>query len=192
MDIQEKIAYFAPEIGKIYKKDLQEALTRFLTEEVPEYFWTTAASSSGRYHPTISLGEGGLIRHTKAVAQMAIKITELYSFGEAPNQVLLDTVIVASILHDSFKYGKTGPHTEEGATAFKNHGQIAASAWENFCYRHDYVFLNPIEKAIKSHMSKWGGTHFTKMTLPEEQIVCLADYVTSQKFLDFPELHEKN
>lgn len=192
MDIQEKIAYFAPEIAKISDKELQEALTIFLTEEVPEYFWTTPASSSGRFHPAISLGEGGLIRHTKAVTQIAIELAEFYSDGK-PHPSFTNTVIVASILHDSFKYGLTGSDTKEGVTAFKNHGQVAGTAWENFCYRYDYVFLNPIAEAIGGHMTKWGGmTHITRMKSNTAKIVATADYIASRRFLDFPELHEKN
>lgn len=32
-------------------------------KQVPSYFYIVQASSSGRYHPTYALGEGGLVRH---------------------------------------------------------------------------------------------------------------------------------
>ena len=37
-------------------------------------FWTMPASTSGKYHPAHSLGQGGLIRHTRAVVLFAVRV----------------------------------------------------------------------------------------------------------------------
>ena len=46
-------------------------LVRIVLDKAPENFWTIAASSTGKYHPEYAAGEGGLIRHTKAVVRIA-------------------------------------------------------------------------------------------------------------------------
>lgn len=41
-------------------------------EYAPEYFWRIPASSTGNHHPHFALGEGGLVRHTKAAVWIAV------------------------------------------------------------------------------------------------------------------------
>ena len=40
-------------------------------DKLPEYFWSVPASSSGKYHPSYALGNGGLVRHTIAAVNIA-------------------------------------------------------------------------------------------------------------------------
>ena len=61
------IKLFARELDLIVNDDLRMAVKSYMDEETPDYFWTDGASSSGKYHPQFSQGEGGLVRHTKAV-----------------------------------------------------------------------------------------------------------------------------
>ena len=35
-----------------------------LIEEIPSYFWSVGASSTGKHHPEFSSGDGGLARHS--------------------------------------------------------------------------------------------------------------------------------
>ena len=41
-----------------------------LLDNLPEYIWHVGASSTGKYHPAYSLGEGGLMRHQVAVVKL--------------------------------------------------------------------------------------------------------------------------
>ena len=61
---------FIAEIEKIKRADLKEVALE-LVDEIPEYFWVVPASSSGKYHPEISLGDGGLVRHSIMVSRIA-------------------------------------------------------------------------------------------------------------------------
>ena len=41
-----------------------------MTKLLPDYFYEVPASSTGKYHPSYSLGEGGLLRHSKAAMRI--------------------------------------------------------------------------------------------------------------------------
>ena len=45
------IKLFEREINLIVNEDLRMAVKSYLEEDVPYYFWTDGASSSGKYHP---------------------------------------------------------------------------------------------------------------------------------------------
>ena len=59
-----KIDQFEIELGYINDEAIQEDC-RTMIELLPDYFFEVPASSTGKYHPSYSLGEGGLLRHTK-------------------------------------------------------------------------------------------------------------------------------
>ena len=40
-----------------------------LVDNLPSYIWEVGASSTGKYHPAYSLGQGGLMRHQIAVVR---------------------------------------------------------------------------------------------------------------------------
>ena len=58
------------EINMICNEDIKR-LVRIVLDKAPEHFWTIPASSTGKYHPEYASGDGGLIRHTKAVVRVA-------------------------------------------------------------------------------------------------------------------------
>ena len=72
IDNMMKIDYFKTEIGYIKNLEYVEDF-KILIGLLPDYFFRVAASSTGKYHPAFSLGEGGLLRHTKAAVRIAYK-----------------------------------------------------------------------------------------------------------------------
>ena len=58
------INYFQKEFSYI-KSDEYKNDYKVLVDLLPDYFFKVAASSTGKYHPAFSLGDGGLLRHTK-------------------------------------------------------------------------------------------------------------------------------
>lgn len=48
-----------PELDQIRDEQIM-TFTRYVLEKAPTYFWTVPSSSSGKYHPPQSNGEGGL------------------------------------------------------------------------------------------------------------------------------------
>ena len=89
------------ELEKIVSPHNKNAVTKFLEEVVPDYFWHVPASSTGKYHPNFAQGEGGLVRHTKAAMCVAEELLRLEEFMYANR----DIVYAAIIIHDCFKYG---------------------------------------------------------------------------------------
>ena len=55
---------FNVELDKFENKNVRTS-TETILEMIPDYFYEIPASSTGKYHPDFSLGEGGLVRHVK-------------------------------------------------------------------------------------------------------------------------------
>ena len=64
---------FYDEINYIKDEKLRNSLSK-LVELLPSYFFKEAASSTGKYHPKYALGEGGLLRHTKAGVRIGYEL----------------------------------------------------------------------------------------------------------------------
>ena len=52
----------APILATIVNDDIRK-FAEVLVDGLPDYIWHVGASSTGKYHPAYSLGEGGLMRH---------------------------------------------------------------------------------------------------------------------------------
>ena len=57
-----------PILNTIVNDDIRE-FAKVLVDGLPQYVWEVGASSTGKYHPQYSLGEGGLMRHQIAVVR---------------------------------------------------------------------------------------------------------------------------
>ena len=140
----------------------QEYTRGMLKNVVPEYFRHIPASSSGKYHPKSSLGESGLVRHTLATVYFVNEIAKLEYLRFTPKE--RDQLLVAAILHDTFKSGETG---EAGHTV-KDHAKIAA----------DKITEPTISALVLKHMGSWG---LNKPGTMQEFILHLADYLASRR-----------
>lgn len=152
----------------------------------PEYFFTVPASVTGKYHPDYGLGEGGLVRHTKA----AVKIADSLLVLEQYNELNKSEIIAALILHDVIKKG----FEEKKYTAFE-HPLLASEHVYNIYDKHFMELpkftkkVHNIANMIESHMGQWNTSNYSKHELPKptepaEQFVHLCDYLASRKFLE--------
>lgn len=132
------------------------------------------ASATGKYHPKDSLGDGGLVRHSMAVAIIAEAICGLEYLQVTP--VDKSFIFAASLLHDTFKQGR-----EESGTTVRTHPNIAAQEIFNFGKE---IGEERIGKAIAilvvSHMGEWGNQ---KPGSRVQFLVHLADFVSSRRWL---------
>ena len=64
---------FIKELEYIKNDDIR-GFAKLALENLPDYFFDVAASSTGKYHPTYALGNGGLVRHTKAAVRIAFEL----------------------------------------------------------------------------------------------------------------------
>ena len=99
-----KIDYFNKEYTYIKNNKYRENL-KIMVNLLPDHFFEVPASSTGKYHPEFSLGDGGLLRHTKAAAKIAYEFYNDEPITGIFNQNEKDLMIFALILHDGLKSG---------------------------------------------------------------------------------------
>lgn len=184
-----KSEFFEREIQLIESVDLQDFVRWFFDEKVGDWFWKSGASSSGKYHPQFTRGEGGLVKHTRAVVWMCEELLKMSSYAYMKAEYK-DYARVACLLHDTCKYG-TG--NTEDKDCYKNHGAIAADAvteaWEEFWGGVRCPEL--LTMAIRSHMGQWVEDRNDRPFTNIDRLVHLADYIASRNFWDIPELVEQ-
>lgn len=175
--------FFRTEIALIQNEDIKRFTEWFLDSKMPLWFWESKASSSGKYHPEFTKTEGGLVKHCKAVAQMAYELSNNFSFGFPDDPLMRDYAVCASILHDCAKYGTGNEANHKYYSKHDLNGSILVSnSWEEFFHTS---CPKEISDPILRHMGQW-GTESPKT--PIDLVVHLADYVTSRPMLDYPEI----
>lgn len=158
-----------------------------LVNELPDYFFRVAASSTGKYHPEFSLGEGGLLRHTKVAVKIAKSLLDNVVFGDKYTDLEKDLMLVSLILHDGIKHG-----FEEDKYTKATHPILAC---EFIMSNKDKTELSDeevkfITSCIKSHMGPWNTDYLTgEEILPKphnkhQNFVHMCDYLASRKYLD--------
>ena len=75
----DRLEIFKTELNYIKNPKIKEFTEKVLLE-VPDYFFQIGASSTGKYHPSYTLGEGGLVNHTKAAVRIVIELFKISDF----------------------------------------------------------------------------------------------------------------
>lgn len=178
---------------KLFEKELElienHRIKKFATlavESIPDYFFTVPASSTGKYHPSYALGEGGLLRHTKAAVMIAQELLQLEMFPY--NRDIKDLAIVALILHDSQKHG-----SDHSKYTLATHPTLAKSSILSNPKINTILMDDEMEilcACIETHMGQFNQDYKTKKEiLPKpkkgvENFVHLCDYLASRKILE--------
>ena len=176
----DKTDVFTKELTYINDKDIKRAVLA-LIEKVPDYFFKIEASSTGKYHPAYASGEGGLVRHTKAVVRMAYELFGIYKFPERTK----DLIIMACIFHDSIKKGMEEQkytlhdHPLQASKFIKDNKKITKLPDDDI----DFVC-----GCIESHMGRWNTSEYSDIVLPipktpEQKFVHMCDYLASRKVI---------
>lgn len=178
---------FSKELEYIKSERIKKACQKMI-ELLPDYFFEVPASSTGKYHPEYALGEGGLLRHTKAAVRIAYELLNDPCIGDKYTQDEKDLMIMALILHDGLKSGLN----HEKYTRFDHPILIA-----------DYIMDNEEElgleveeieflcDAVKTHMGSWttdynGVEVLEKPKTKYQNFVHMCDYLASRKCLLVP------
>lgn len=179
-----KLDFFKVELKYIKNNKIRE-FTEKVIENLPDYFFTIPASSTGKYHPIYATGEGGLVRHTQAAVRIAIElftITPIYTSDEK------DCIISALILHDGFKCG-----IEKSQYTKHEHPLIMGNFIRESNELKEILDIELIEKiasGVESHMGQWCTNKYSKTVLktPQtklENFIHWCDYLASRKILEF-------
>jgi hypothetical protein len=159
-----------------------------LVDNLPDYIWEVGASSTGKYHPAYSLGQGGLMRHQIAVVRFLNFFFGLEQYRAKFTSREMDLMRVAGLVHDGRKSGEQTDYARSKFTKFDHPIQMA-----NIIRSYDGQFLNHddlefMAHCIESHMGQWNTDRKSSVVLPKpmdeyQQFVHLADYLASRKDL---------
>lgn len=180
-----KIKTFDKEINYINNPRYKENI-KILIDLLPDYFFTVPASSTGKYHPSFALKDGGLVRHTKVAVRIAKELFNDESVSGAYTHNEKDLMMMALIMHDGLKSGlKKSEYTN-----FDHPLLVSDYIKEN----KDKLTLNEKEinflcSVIESHMGPWNTNNYSDVILPKpttryQRFVHMCDYLASRKFLD--------
>lgn len=181
----DKISYFKKELDYIFDTRLRDNM-KLLIELLPDYFFQVPASSTGKYHPSFALGDGGLLRHTKAAVRIAYELVNNNSIGNVFTEQEKDLIIMSLIMHDGCKSGLT-----KSQYTVADHPLIVSKLIKD---NKDKMSLSEDElhllcTMIEAHMGEFNKDYRGNAILPlphnkYQKFVHMCDFLASKKFLD--------
>lgn len=183
---EEKLKLVQPILDTFINEDIKEFAT-VLLEDLPEYIWSVPASSTGKYHPAYSLGEGGLMRHQIAVVRFLNFFFELEQYNSKLTTREMDLMRVAGLVHDGMKSGTQDQFMNNKYTKFEHPILMATKIRETTgCLPENE--LEFIADVISKHMGQWCSDKKSSITLPKpsdkfSRMLHVADYLASRKCL---------
>ncbi len=187
----DRIKIFEKEINILHLDNMKE-FAKIIISDAPEYFFHVSASSTGKCHPSYALGEGGLVRHTKAVIRFFNYFMNLEQYSSIFDDIDIDCGIIACLAHDMYKSGSQEEYNvlikenKKVYTVFE-HPELAANFIRSYGNRYStYVECEFIASLIESHMGQWNKSDRSESTLKKpvtdmQKLVHLADYLASRK-----------
>lgn len=179
---------FEYELSFIKNQEIRQFTIKAL-EMLPDYFYEVAASSTGKYHPQYALGQGGLVRHTKAATRIAIELFRNQTMTGHLSNDNKDIIISALLLHDGAKHGLNGSkytiteHPNVVVELIKSNAELVGSLNKDV--------LEGILSGIATHMGEWNADYKTKKEVLEkpktgtQKFIHMCDYLASRKSIEF-------
>lgn len=182
-----KVEMFSVEINYIKNADLKESL-KLIVDKLPDYFFYEAASSTGKYHPKYALGDGGLLRHSKAATKIGLELLNNPLIGSKYSPREKDMLLLSLLVHDGLKRGLT----EEKYTRVDHPILMANFILDNYqTFKLNLEDAKFISDVIKTHMGPY-NTDFNGNVVLEtpknkyQSFVHMCDYLASRKCLEVP------
>lgn len=175
---------FNKELSYIKSDRIKNSLITIL-KSLPSYFYEVPASSTGKYHPKYTLGNGGLVRHTKSAIKMAIELFNNPSLSDFTEDEK-DLIIFALCIHDGLKNGLI----KSEYTVFEHPLLISNFVKEK---KNELELtddeINLVCRCLETHMGPWTTNYKGEEVLspPKDKyqlFVHLCDYIASRKFLN--------
>lgn len=176
-----------PILSTIKNDDIRE-FAEVLLDGLPDYIWHVGASSTGKYHPAYSLGEGGLMRHQIAATRFLNFFLELEQYNTKFTDREMDLMRVAILTHDGRKSGEQADYEKSKFTKFDHPIQMAnvVRSYDGKYLNHDEIEF--VAECMSSHMGQWSTDRKSSVVLPKpmnvyQEFIHLADYLASRKDL---------
>ena len=185
--MEEKEEMFLDELSYIKNEEYSDALLNIINM-IPDYWFHEAASSTGKYHPEYALGEGGLLRHSKAAMRIGYELLSDKVIGDKYTDREKDLMLMSLLIHDGLKLG----NPKERYTRFDHPilmGQfIIDNKDEIGLNKKDAEFMNDV---IKTHMGPWitdyQGNEVLEIPKTKYQsFVHMCDFLASRKCILVP------
>lgn len=208
MTKEERLSLFQEEIDLIPSSTFRELVSTLLAS-APDVFFHAPASSTGKYHPSYSLGEGGLVRHVKAAVRIGKSLLDagvyrVYDPDFSCDPDSFKTVVISAlILHDLYKFGLDADQFIPGVTHTEHsHPLIAgreilqtanAMTANGRMSRDEYMLAHFVKEAVECHSGKFTYSPHSPIILPEPYfwhgwLVHICDYLASRKFIEVKQL----
>ena len=178
---------FIDELEFIKDEDLSEALLNIINM-LPDYWLEEAASSTGKYHPEYALGNGGLLRHSKAAMRIGYELLSNPCIGDKYTNHEKDLMLMSLLVHDGLKLGIP----QEKYTRFDHPILMGKFILDNYkkigISKDDAKFMNEV---IKTHMGPWTTDYNGEEVLEKpknkyQNFVHMCDFLASRKCLLVP------
>lgn len=178
---------FLDELELIKDEELSESLLKII-EMLPDYWFHEAASSTGKYHPEYALGEGGLLRHSKAAMRIGYELLNDPCIGDKYTSHEKDLMLMSLLVHDGLKRGINA----EKYTRFDHPILMGKFVLDNYkeigITKEDAEFMDSV---IKTHMGPWttdydGNEVLEKPKNKYQNFVHMCDFLASRKCILVP------
>ena len=175
---------FLDELSYIKEEKRSEALLNIINL-LPDYWFSEPASSTGKYHPEYALGDGGLLRHSKAAMRIGFELLNDPCIGDKYTTKEKDLMLMSLLVHDGLKLGLP----KEKYTRFDHPILMANYIIENHekigLEKQDAEFMADV---IKTHMGPWttdynGNEVLEKPKNKYQNFVHMCDFLASRKCL---------
>ena len=183
----DRLEMFVEELEYINDESYKKVLLNIINM-LPEYWIHEAASSTGKYHPEYALGEGGLLRHSKAAMRIGYELLNNPCIGDKYTAREKDLMLMSLLVHDGLKLGDP----QEGYTRFDHPIFMANFIIDKYkeldLSKEDAKFMGDV---IKTHMGPWttdynGNEVLERPKTKYQNFVHMCDFLASRKCLLVP------
>lgn len=186
---EEQLKFVEPILNTFENDDIRGFALEILNK-LPPYIWEVSASSSGKYHPTYTLGKTGLMKHQVAVCRFINFFFELEQYKNRFDSRKRDLLRLVALTHDGRKSGSQEDFLKSKYTVF-NHPLLMAKEYlsykdKGFLLEEELKFMG---RVVASHMGAWNTDKRSTLVLPKpndeaSELLHLADYLASRKCLN--------
>ena len=177
-----KYKVFDNELNLIQDDRLKEN-AKIILNNLPDYFYKIQAASTGKYHPEYALGDGGLVRHTKAAVNFATTLFNIYKLDNHTK----DLIIISLLIHDGLKL----VFDEEKYTRHDHPlliGELLEKIKNELTLNDEEI--KEISDNVASHMGRWNTNNYSDIVLPlpltlTQKLVHMCDFLASRKQIKF-------